>query len=211
MRPRCSFRTAPVDASRISAQTPRPPNPTPAQPSPACLPCLPCPAQPSPAQPTRPRPNRYFAANSLLQLAGRRESQQHFTPFSGRPKNHIHLTIHFPAGPEPTSIFGPPANIHFTSILLGKMDVKWMLAGGWGSENGANIHFTSILPSKMDVKWMLAGGPKMDVGFRARRKMDVGFRAPPNNGLQNGCGIYAGRATWMQNGCWDSRLTAKWV
>ena len=24
----------------------------------------------------------------------------------------------------------------------------------------------------MDVKWMLAGGPKMDVGFRARRKMD---------------------------------------
>ena len=36
----------------------------------------------------------------------------------------------------------------------------------------ANIHFTSILPRKMDVKWMLAGVPKMDVGFRARRKMD---------------------------------------
>ena len=207
MRPRCSFRTAPVDASRISAQTPRPPNPTPPHPTPAqpslpCLPCLPCPTQPSPAQPsparpTRPRPNRYFAANSLLQLAGRRESQQplnvnvagrreshiHFTPFSGRPKNHIHLTIHFPAGPE--------TNIHFRTP----------------SQHPFYIHFTRQNGCKRDVGW----GPKMDVGFRARRKMDVGFRAPPNNGLQNGCGIYAGRATWMQNGCWDSRLPAKWA
>ena len=139
---------------------------------------------PTKPHPTPPPPGRRESQQPLnVNVAGRRESHIHFTPFSGRPKNHIHLTIHFPAGPE--------TNIQFRTP----------------SQHPFYIHFTRQNGCKMDVGW----GPKMDVGFRARRKMDVGFRAPPNNGLQNGCGIYAGRATWMQNGCWDSRLPAKWV
>ena len=108
----------------------------------------PDPAQIATSQPIRGRRESQQPLN--VNVAGRRESHIHFTPFSGRPKNHIHLTIHFPAGraQKPASICGPPANIHFTSILRGKMDVKWMLAGG------PKMEPTSILHPFCLVKWM---------------------------------------------------------
>ena len=105
-------------------------------------------------------PNSYFAS----MLHGQRKSHIHFAIHcSAGPGN---TTSIFRRARKTTSIFGPPAKhpfyIHFTRQNGCKMDV--------GSIFGppANIHFTSILPRKMDVKWMLAGGPQMDAGFWAR-------------------------------------------
>ena len=67
--------------------------------------------------------------------------------------------IHFPGGRNRTSILHPffPEGRNPTSILH-------PFSPGAGTPS--NIHFTSIFPGKMDVKWMLDGGWKMDVGFR---------------------------------------------